>query len=237
MKPLTLQTVHRQRLSYEVVRQLEDLILSNDLSIGDVLPPERELAARLGVSRNILREAISSMVQKRLLEVRQGSGTYVACPTAELLGDSLTFFVKLNATGFYELLETRVALEVQIAELAAIRCTQEDILMMETRLSELELVLGDADQYVEADICFHTSLAEAAKNTVLRLLLNTIRGATRENIRLLTKRHPTATEEAMKHHRLIIKAIKQHQPEEAREAMRKHLDSVRDDLQDLEAAQ
>ncbi|OGN75427.1 MAG: hypothetical protein A2X25_15310 [Chloroflexi bacterium GWB2_49_20] len=234
MKPLTLQTVHRQRLSYEVVRQLEDLILSNDLSIGDVLPPERELAERLGVSRNILREAISSMVQKRLLEVRQGSGTYVACPTAELLGDSLTFFVKLNATGFYELLETRIALEVQIAELAAIRCNQEDIQIIESRLSELEVIVGDADQYVEADIRFHTSLAEAAKNTVLRLLLNTIRGATRENIRLLSKRHPTAIEEAMRHHRLIIKAIKQHHPEEAREAMRKHLDSVREDLQELE---
>jgi GntR family transcriptional repressor for pyruvate dehydrogenase complex len=237
MKALTIQIVHRQRLSDEVVRQLEDLILDNELSIGDVLPPERDLAARLGVSRNILREAISSMVQKGLLEVRQGSGTYVACPTAELLGDSLTFFVKLNATGFYDLLEARVALEVQIAELAAIRCNQEDIQMIETRLSQLEAVVGDAEQYVEADIRFHTALAEAAKNEVLQLLLDTIRGATRENIRLLVKRHPTSIEEAMSHHRRIIKAIEQHHPEEAREAMREHLDSVREDLQELEAAQ
>jgi DNA-binding FadR family transcriptional regulator len=72
-KKLNLITIPRRQLSTEIVGHLEKLILNNELSVGDTLPPERELAARLGVSRNILREAISKMVQKGLLEVRPGS--------------------------------------------------------------------------------------------------------------------------------------------------------------------
>jgi GntR family transcriptional repressor for pyruvate dehydrogenase complex len=177
------------------------------------------------------------MIQKGLLEARQGSGTFVARPSAELLEDSLTFFVRFNTSGFFDLLEARMALEVQIAELAAMRCTEEDIRIIEARLLELESVVDDPNLYIEADIVFHTALAEAAKNKVLRLLIDSIRGATRENIRILLKLHPKAVDEAMKHHRRILLAIKEHLPEKAREAMREHLEIVREELQELDLGQ
>ena len=89
-RALPLQAIRRQKLSDEIVRQLENLIVNNELSVGDALPPDASWQPGLGVSRNILREAISTMVQKGLLEVRQGSGTFVASPSIELLRDSLS---------------------------------------------------------------------------------------------------------------------------------------------------
>jgi GntR family transcriptional repressor for pyruvate dehydrogenase complex len=235
VKELTIQTIHRQNLRDEIVRQLENLVLNNELSVGDALPPERELASQLGVSRNILREAISTMVQKGLLEVRQGSGTFVASPTVELLRDSLSFFVRFNESGFSDLLEARLGLEVQIAELAARRNTQADNELLEACLKELELVTDNSERYIEADILFHKALAQAAKNEILQLFLDSIRDAMRENIRLLLERHPKAVEEAMHYHRQIARAVQEHMPEEARNAMRAHLESVRQELHELEA--
>jgi len=237
MKELTLQTIHRQNLRDEIVQQLENLILNNELSVGDALLPERELANQLGVSRNILREAISTMVQKGLLEVRQGSGTFVASPTVELLRDSLSFFVRFNESGFSDLLEARLGLEVQIAELAARRGTQKDYEMLGACLKELELATGDPQRYIEADILFHKALAKAAKNEILQLFLDSIRDAMRENIRLLLERHPNAVEEAMHYHHQIARSVQEGLPEEARNAMRAHLESVRQELHELETLQ
>lgn len=234
---LPLQTIHRQKLSDEIVRQLENLIVNNELSVGDALPPERDLAAQLGVSRNILREAISTMVQKGLLEVRQGSGTYVASPSIELLRDSLSFFVRFTDSGLFDLLEARFALEVQIAELAARRSTPEDVALIQARLEELEKSLDDPDLYIEADVRFHAALARAAKNEILLLLLDSIRGAMRENVRVLVTRHPHAVEDAMFYHRRITQAIQEASPADARENMRLHLESVRLELHELEAIQ
>jgi GntR family transcriptional repressor for pyruvate dehydrogenase complex len=234
-RALPLQTVHRQKLSDEIVRQLENLIVNNELNVGDALPPERELAAQLGVSRNILREAISTMVQKGLLEVRQGSGTYVASPSIELLRDSLSFFVRFSASGLYDLLEARFALEVQIADLAARRSTPEDVSRIAACYEDLKGAVDDPDRYIEADIRFHAALARAAKNEILLLLLDSIRGAMRENVRVLVTRHPHAVEDAMYFHQRINQAIQQGSAVEAREGMRMHLESVRLGLHELES--
>jgi GntR family transcriptional repressor for pyruvate dehydrogenase complex len=236
-RALHLQTIRRQKLSDEIVRQLENLIVNNELSVGDALPPERELAAQLGVSRNILREAISTMVQKGLLEVRQGSGTFVASPSIELLRDSLSFFVRFTDSGLFDLLEARFALEVQIAELAARRSTSEDVARVVGCLGELEHSLDDPDRYIEADIRFHAALARTAKNEILLLLLDSIRGAMRENVRVLVTRHPHAVENAMGYHRRIAQAIQRGSAPDARENMRLHLESVRLELHELEALQ
>jgi len=234
-KPLPFRVVQRQKLSDEIVQQLENLILNNELSVGDALPPERELAAYLGVSRNILREAITTMVQKGLLEVVQGSGTYVAVPNVDLIRDSLTFFVRFNESGFDDLLEARFALEVQIAELAARRCTLQDLELIQTKYFVLTQSLANPDRYIEADIQFHAALAKTARNQILLLLLDSIRGAMRENIRILVERHPHAVEEAMFYHKKIMDAIREQSPADARENMRLHLESVRLELHELKS--
>jgi GntR family transcriptional repressor for pyruvate dehydrogenase complex len=228
---LNLEAVRHSRLSDNIAGQLERLIVNNELHIGDALPSERELAAHLQVSRNILREAISMLAQKGLLEVRPGSGTFVASPTADFLRDSLELFLRFSGTALLDLVEARRSIEVEIAELAATRATEEDRDRIAQRLAELEATVDLPEAYVDADIRFHAELAHAAKNVILELLLESIRGATRENIRVVLLNHPPAVVEAMGYHRRIAQAIQSHSPESARTAMREHLESVRSQLQ------
>ena len=237
MPEIRVQAVRHVRLTEEIVDQIERLILSNELRVGDVLPPERELAAQLNVSRNILREAISMLVQKGLLEVRPGSGTYVARPGSDFLRDSLNFVLQLNRSVLHDLIEARYALEVYIADLAARRATEEDCVVISRCLQEMEDSPGEAETYVEADVRFHAALAAAARNEILRLLLDSIRGALRENIRVLLQHQPSSVQEAMAFHRRIAQGVQDRSPEAASQAMREHLESVRRGLQRLDAEQ
>jgi GntR family transcriptional repressor for pyruvate dehydrogenase complex len=234
-REIRVQAVRHTRLTEEIVDQIERLILSNELRVGDALPPERDLAAQLEVSRNILREAISTLVQKGLLEVRAGSGTYVARPGADFLRDSLGFILRLNSSALYDLIEARYALEVQIADLAARRATEDDRALISNCLQEMEASSGEPESYVEADVRFHAALAAAARNKILQLLLDSIRGALRENIRVLLQHQPSSVQEAMVFHRRIAQGVQDRSPEAASQAMREHLESVRQGLQRLEA--
>src|SRR4051794_13942333 len=99
---IRLEAIPHRRLAEQIVDNIERLILNEELHIGDALPPERELAQQLQVSRNILREAIGMLVQKGLLEVRQGSGTYVARPSIEFLRDSLDSFIRFNKSALID---------------------------------------------------------------------------------------------------------------------------------------
>jgi GntR family transcriptional repressor for pyruvate dehydrogenase complex len=229
-----LEAIPHRRLTEEIVDRIERLILNEELKVGDALPSERELAAQLQVSRNILREALGVLVQKGLLEVRAGSGTFVARPTTEFLRDTLDHFIRFNKSALFDLIEARRVIEVEIAEMAAERATHDDQVLIAAALERLESSVGSLEPYTEADVHFHSVLAHAAKSEILELLLDSIRGALRENIRVLVQHHPTAVEEAMGYHRRIAQAVCEHDPVEARTAMSEHLESVRRDLQDLD---
>ena len=173
------------------------------------------------------------LAQKGLLEIRSGSGTYIARPSVEVLRDNLDLFVHFNQSALFDLVEARVCLEVEIAGLAAQRATTQDCQHIKAYLEKMEKTIDDATAYVEADICFHEALAIAANNEFMQLLLSSIRGALRANIRLLLKHHPTAVDEALEFHRRIAKTIQEHEVEAARLAMREHIDSVRRGLKEL----
>lgn len=231
---IRLDAIPHRRLAEQIVDNIERLILNEELHVGDALPPERELATQLQVSRNIVREAIGMLVQKGLLEVRQGSGTYVARPSIEFLRDSLDFFIRFNKSALFDLIEARRSIEVEIAALAAQRATPEDQRLIAGRLDELEKSVGSLEPYVDADLHFHAALAAAANNEILKLLHDSIRASMRENIRILVKHHETAVDEAMVFHRRIAQAVAQQDPAAARSAMWEHLDSVRRDLLELD---
>jgi GntR family transcriptional repressor for pyruvate dehydrogenase complex len=229
------QAVSPKSLTQGIADQVERLILSHELQIGDALPAERELAAQLQVSRNILREAIKMLAQKGLLEIRPGSGTFVVRPSTEFLQDSLDFFIRFNSSALFDLVEARLSLEVEIAGLAAQRANAEDYQRIKFYLDQMEEKIDDYAAYIEADLCFHEALAQAAKNEILQLLLSSIRGALRKNIGHLAKHHPSAVATAMQYHHHIARAIQQRDEQEARLAMRGHVEEVGRGLRDLEA--
>jgi GntR family transcriptional repressor for pyruvate dehydrogenase complex len=154
----------------------------------------------------------------------------VASPSPEILRDSLDLLLRFSGTALLDLVEARRSIEVEIADLAARRATGNDFQAIDACLHEMETKAGEPEGYVDADVRFHAALALAAKNPILQLLLDSIRGAMRENIRVVFRTRPAAVEEALGYHRRIAEAIQRHAPEEARAAMRDHLESVRRDL-------
>jgi len=228
------KVVQPRRLPIEIADQIEHLVLTRELEIGDALPPERELAEQFQVSRNILREAISALVQKGLVEVRPGLGTFIARPGSEVLGDTLTTFIHFNSSGLLDLVEARRILEVEIAACAAERATPDDRAAVEAHLEAMDDSVSDPDAYIDADVLFHQALGLAADNEILRVLLDSMREAIRENIRTLVTHNPESVQEAATYHRAIVEALRQRDPAAAREAMTGHLAGVERGLRELQ---
>src|ERR1700682_1602384 len=155
----------------EAIDKIRELIVSGNWSPGDRLPKESELAAQLGLSRNSLREAVRALSQLRVLEVRQGDGTYVSSLEPDLLLESTSFVshLLLGDTAV-ELYEVRRILEAAAAALAAARIDEngkQEVLRRLARKHDAESV----EELVEADVAFHAVIARAAGNGVLTSLL------------------------------------------------------------------
>ncbi len=220
MQP-TYRPVCRRRLTDEVVDQIQDLIIKSELRVGDPLPPERNLAQRLQVSRNVLRHAVGMLSQKGLVEVRPGSGTYVTHPSGSFIGESLHFLLQFNSSLLLDLLEARLLIETETAALAAQYAAPENLQAMKIALDSMDQYCADPDRYVEADLAFHTELAHAGGNQVLFLLLMSVRSALRENIRHFASNLDAIVTSTRYHHH-IYEAVAAHQPEVARQTMRDH---------------
>jgi GntR family transcriptional repressor for pyruvate dehydrogenase complex len=215
------QAVRRNRLSEEIVDQIEKLVLTRQLQTGDSLPSERELAQDLQVSRQALREALRILAQKGLVQVLPGRGTFVAQPSANFLSDSLYAYLRLNPHLVRDFLETRLVIEVETAAIAAQRAQTENIEAMRSAVAGLAAYVGQPDRYIDADLAFHTELARAAGNEVLLLLNISLRGALRESIRYFAGKQEIV-EQSVALHRSICEAVAAGHVEGARLAMREH---------------
>jgi len=192
---------------------------------GDRLPRESELAADLGLSRNSLREAVRALSQLRILEVRQGDGTYISSLEPGLLLES-TGFVSNLLLGDTELqlYEVRRILEAAVAALAAGRIDAEEKAELGEildRMSAAETV----EQLVEADVAFHAVIAKAAGNQVLTSLLASLATRTMRARLWHGREADGALEETRTEHRRIYEAIMEGDPELARAAATAHIAS------------
>ncbi len=224
------------RLSEQIVEQIERQILQGDLRPGQQLPSERELAERFGASRTSVREAIRILREKGLVEVHPGRGTFVVNNHSQGIRQSLGWVLRANPTkGFTDLVEVRELLEPEIAALAAERATEKHIEALRQAISRMDASLDDAQAFIEADSDFHITLAEAAGNELLSLMLDTIVDLLHE-LRLRIFHVPGGPQRGQYYHRQILEAILDRDPQRARRCMRAHMQQVREDaLASLEA--
>lgn len=144
---------------------LRNMITQKQYAVGDRLPPEREIADMLNVTRTLVREALIMLELEGLIEVRRGAGIYVINDsTVQPPAPSAS-----NAAGPFELLQARQLLESNIAEFAALQATREDILKMRQALDleEKELASGAVNESENGDRNFHLAIAEATHNSML----------------------------------------------------------------------
>jgi GntR family transcriptional regulator, transcriptional repressor for pyruvate dehydrogenase complex len=208
------------------IEKIKGMIVSGELRPGDRLPKEADLADRLGLSRNSLREAVRALSLVRILDVRQGDGTYVTSLESDVLLDAMSFVVDLHQDrGVLHVLEARRVLEAAVAALAA-QYIADDELAELRRLIELAGDCATVEEFVENDLEFHRVIARASRNPVLASLLDSISTRTsRARIwRGITE--AGATERAVTEHRALLAALEHHRPDLARARATVHVAGV-----------
>jgi GntR family transcriptional repressor for pyruvate dehydrogenase complex len=216
----------RVSVTDEAIEKIKGMIVAGELGPGDRLPREADLAERLGLSRSSLREAVRALSLVRILDVRQGDGTYVTSLDSTLLLDALSFVVDLHQDrSVLALMEARRVLEGESAALAAQRIEPAQLDELQATLGAMPSCRG-IEEFVDNDLQFHRTIAAACGNPVIAKLLESLSGRTaRARIwRGLTD--AGATERTLGEHRAIADAIAQRQPEVARAWMTVHLASV-----------
>ena len=223
------KTIQSSRLYEQIVKQIEDSLEKGTLKAGEQLPAERELALQFGVSRTAVREAMKALREKGLIEAFPGRGTFITSETSNSI--RLTFDRLLKADlqdGTIHLVEMREILEPEIAALAANRADGECVDQLREAVSIMEVAKRDPEQYIEADLDFHLALAEAAANPLILSLIDSIVGLLREQ-RMSIFKVDGGPERGQYHHKRILEAIENRDPVGARDAMRAHLQQVRQD--------
>ena len=207
-------------LAEQVEDQIYHYILDEALEPGAKLPNEFALGEKFRVGRSTIREAVKLLSSKGIVEVRQGSGTYVVT-TVKGLSDPLNLrsVQDKNALAF-DLVNVRLLLEPGIAEMAAQNATPEDIERLRRLCERVETKIHEGDRYIEDDIAFHTCIAESSKNMVVEQLIPIIDTAV---MMFVNVTHKKLIDETIMTHRMITEAIANHDPIGAKAAMVMHL--------------
>jgi GntR family transcriptional regulator, transcriptional repressor for pyruvate dehydrogenase complex len=222
------QPIERRKTYELVAERLTEQIGSRRLRPGDLLPPERELVNSYRVGRSSVREALRMLESRGLIESR-GNGTFTVAPYRNPLDQSLDMLVTVDEADYSELFEVRRILEGEAAALAAGRRHAAELRRMVAAVEEMEEGLDSEERFIAADLRFHLIVAEATRNRVLLHLMNAVRALL---LRSLSSSYhiPGSPEGAVEMHRLILGAIAEHEPAEARRLMQEHVARVERDV-------
>ncbi len=210
----------------DAIEKIKEMIVSGELRPGDRLPKEADLAAQLGLSRNSLREAVRALSLVRILDVRQGDGTYVTSLEPRALLEGLSFIVDLHHDAtVLEFFEVRRILEPAATALAAQKIGAGEVEALREHLAKVTDG-SSVEELVDNDLEFHRRIAEAAGNSVLCSLIDTLSGPT---IRARVWRGLTqegALRRTLDEHHAILDALASGQPDVARALATVHIAGV-----------
>ncbi len=215
---------NKSALVDRVVRSIQDQILSERLLVGTKLPPEREFAERLGVSRTVVREAVRVLAAKGLLETSHGVGTTVRALTREEAVKPLNLFLRLMGRDISldHLHQVRSLIEIENTRLAAEQASEQDIEDLQRILVEMDAAKDDSALFAAKDTEFHRRLAETTHNPLLILLLDSIQDLMIE-VRKLVAKEDGLVKRVMPAHAAILDSIRTRDVKKARQIMREHL--------------
>ncbi len=225
-----MNTIVRRRPSLveEVCVELANEIRKEAYGEDGWLPAERVMASKLGVSRNVFREAAKRLESQGLIEVQHGRGIKVVHHLHKPLNGSLAYLIPEPVERLRQLMEARFIIEPEMARLAAQRVKAGDL----RDFRKAQAGLAQAETVEEAaryDLEFHQALARAAGNKALGLVLDSLAELGKES-----RRHTISyagINRAVGHHQRILDAVEKHQPDEAHAAMRFHLEGAASDLE------
>jgi len=220
----SLRPVTRPRLYEQVVDQIQAWAIDNGLQVGDRLPPERELAARLGVSRATVSQAFVALEVAGIVSVRHGDGVVLVEPVGAA---KLVTVLRDHARQLPGIIEARDALETKLAALAAARRTTADIDAIDAALDTMDRDIAAGGRGVEGDELFHAAVTAAGRSELLATLMAEISDLIRET-RIASLSQPGRPMASLEGHRRIAAAIRAADPAAAAQAMQEHIALVSD---------
>jgi GntR family transcriptional repressor for pyruvate dehydrogenase complex len=220
----SLRPVNRPRLYEQVVDQIQAWAIDNGLQAGDRLPPERELASRLGVSRATVSQAFVALEVAGIVSVRHGDGVVLVEPVGTA---KLVTVLRAHAQQLPGIIEARDALETKLAALAAVRRTDADIAAIAAALDEMDRDIAAGGRGVGGDELFHAAVTAAGRSEVLATLMAEISDLIRET-RIASLSQPGRPTASLEGHRRVADAIQAGDPAAAARAMQEHIALVSD---------
>ena len=222
--PNRIDRVERPRLYEQVVERLLDHVIQDRLETGDRLPPERDLADSLGVSRATVAQALVALEVLGVIDVQHGSGAVLRYwPSSAVVLRGL----REHADRLPDIVDARSAVETKIAALAAARRTPEDLSAIEHALALMAQDIAGGGRGLEGDELFHAAVTAAAHSSVLARMMTEISGLVRET-RIESLSQQGRPERSLESHRTIVDAIRDREPERAARAMAEHIELVSD---------
>jgi len=233
--PSKFGTFDKDPLWQQIAGRLLLLLREKHLRPGDKLPPERELAAMMQVSRASLREGLRALSMMNVIEVRQGLGTFVTSLEPELLVEQLSLVLSLDDSTITQLFETRKIIEVGAVALAAKRVTAEHLAALHTLLHQAENAVDDPAQFLQIDVQLHKKIVDIANNPILSRILDSISQLGLAS-RSRTTYIPGLLQRSVADHQAIVAALAAGEAEAASQAMLAHLNNVEQSYKKLESS-
>lgn len=219
------QNIRAMRVSDQIVNQIQCQIMEGKLNEGQKLPNETELSQQFGVSRAPVREALSMLESKGVVERHKNGGTFLCKFCLEKILAAIDIPHKPDSEMFEDLYETREIFEIKVAELACQRADELDFIKIEKTIDMMQTSLENGDSGIKSDILFHQCIAMATKNQVIAGIVRSL-GTTMEDMRIKTLAYPGRLAKCLEEHKNIYLAIKDRDSELCCELMRKHFGAV-----------
>ena len=222
MKVEILSLNEKHSLQKQVIAKIGNLINHKNLEPGDKLPSERMLSEKFEVTRSTIRESIQKLEFYGLLKSIPQSGTFVANIGVVAMNGMIADILRLEEPDFKSLVETRILLELKTVRLAALRRTEEDLVILKDALEAFASKVENDEDAMQEDLLFHLAIAKACGNSTMNTFMLII---TPEIITNFEKYHVCDKELAfsgIKEHRLIYEAIRDQNPQLAKQRMKEH---------------
>ncbi len=220
----------------EAIERIKEMIVTGTLQPGDRMPKEDELAAQLGLSRSSLREAVRALALVRILDVRQGDGTYVTSLQPEVLLEAMSFVADFHRDdSVLHFLEVRRMLEPAANALAARRIEAEDVVRLRALLDAASPG-SEAETFVDVDLEFHRTVVSLCGNPVLSSLHESMSAAMHRARVWRGVTDQTAMQRTLREHHAIVDALERHDPEIAAARATVHIAGLEDWLRNAYTA-
>lgn len=227
-------TIVRRSVSSQIASALVEILESGKYEAGDLFPGEQELAERYQVSRPVIREAFRALEAQGYIAIRKGQRARVLPPGARLLDSFFSRLLSQDIGAWEQLMDVRESLELLSARSAARNRDPADLAQLRRIVTDMEKTINSPEEYSLQDINFHVALAASTGNPFLRYLIESVRRSLVEVLTGMRRRLPPRfIPHVQASHVLIVDAVESSDEEAASEAMRKHFETVRMNLEEL----